>query len=1071
MAVIPPVPPVADADRIFTIEPTGPVLQIEVPFPIYGDARDIYIKVPSGEISAEKWTLISKSGSPISTLPQPITDGVIQFNEPIGGVSKISVIGRIRPRQLIMPTASGIARREFNQENGFIVSALREFYSRFDNIPSGPPGPAGREGAVGPQGNQGPEGLQGRPGIQGPMGIAGERGAQGVMGPQGPMGNEGPEGPSLPGPQGEAGPKGEQGPRGVQGTAGDTGPEGPDGPPGPQGEQGARGPEGDQGPQGIPGPEGDPGIQGPMGPQGKQGAPGQISDLVGSFKNHTPDELPVDGLIPQDWEGPGDPPAPYQMKLDESLIYIGTVADGRVGGLLSQHVFIFKGAQGWIDAGQIQGPEGPIGPQGVAGPRGPQGQPGQRGDDGSVGPEGPQGPQGIRGPAGPAGRTGDEGPEGPRGFDGAQGPQGQQGPEGPKGDQGRQGVDGQQGPKGDDGRDGPQGLQGIQGNIGPQGPRGNEGPRGVQGNQGDPGIPCKVAGEFFNRTPAELPVSGLIPKDWDGPNEPPRNIQLAANDGLIYNGTRVPGKTGHLYVWIGNFGEETDGWVDAGRIVGPEGPRGATGSQGEQGPQGDNGPEGPQGPAGQDGPEGPRGPEGPQGNDGEQGIQGPQGEQGIQGIQGEQGPRGEQGDQGPEGPQGIQGQDGPEGPIGPEGPAGKFSNLRGEFVNRLPSELPSDGFIPKDFDGPGEPPIDVQLEPKDALIYNGTAATQYIGHLFIFTGEPGIEIDGWINGGVIVGPQGPRGPEGPEGPQGPVGVKGDQGDQGPEGIQGQEGPDGPRGPEGPQGRQGEKGDEGPQGPQGPAGNDGPQGPRGPQGDEGPQGPQGPQGPVDPYALDKRNNLSDLQNAGIAIQYLGALDKNKNLQDLTNAATARANLSLGDAAIRNVGTTVGTVAAGNDPRFNSSGYDGKVETKSVNGGYTLIASDTGKLLRVESAGTITVPSSLGLGFHCWIYNAASGGGNITVSTNAVFEIGSSGNAYVASFALKTIGIVELFIQDAGGKFTVSPLHPSCLLPAAAPGASLWLDSAAKIPAYADKVIISGADPDPGQGDQNWIWFKV
>jgi hypothetical protein len=35
----------------------------------------------------------------------------------------------------------------------------------------------------------------------------------------------------------------------------------------------------------------------------------------------------------------------------------------------------------------------------------------------------------------------------------------------------------------------------------------------------------------------------------------------------------------------------------------------------------------------------------------------------------------------------------------------------------------------------------------------------------------------------------------------------------------------------------------------------------------------------------------------------------------------------------------------------------------------------------------------------------------------------------------------------------------------------LDNTGKIPAAVDKIIISSNDPDPAQGDQNWIWFKV
>lgn len=74
-----------------------------------------------------------------------------------------------------------------------------------------------------------------------------------------------------------------------------------------------------------------------------------------------------------------------------------------------------------------------------------------------------------------------------------------------------------------------------------------------------------------------------------------------------------------------------------------------------------------------------------------------------------------------------------------------------------------------------------------------------------------------------------------------------------------------------------------------------------------------------------NNLSDLTNASVARTNLGLtstatqpetyfLRSANNFSDLTNVTTARNNLGLGNSATRDVGTTAGTVAAGDDSRI-------------------------------------------------------------------------------------------------------------------------------------------------------------
>ena len=82
---------------------------------------------------------------------------------------------------------------------------------------------------------------------------------------------------------------------------------------------------------------------------------------------------------------------------------------------------------------------------------------------------------------------------------------------------------------------------------------------------------------------------------------------------------------------------------------------------------------------------------------------------------------------------------------------------------------------------------------------------------------------------------------------------------------------------------------------------GSQGPAGPDGQAGPQGPQGIPGPVGP--------------AGSGA---GDMLRSQNLNDVLDKPTSRSNLGLGNSATRNVGTTAGTVAAGDDSRFGAGG---------------------------------------------------------------------------------------------------------------------------------------------------------
>ena len=101
---------------------------------------------------------------------------------------------------------------------------------------------------------------------------------------------------------------------------------------------------------------------------------------------------------------------------------------------------------------------------------------------------------------------------------------------------------------------------------------------------------------------------------------------------------------------------------------------------------------------------------------------------------------------------------------------------------------------------------------------------------------------------------------------------------------------------GPQGVRGLRGADGANGPQGIQGIDGPEGPQGIQGIDGPEGPQGIQGIDGPPGTTLHAELTDTDTEG---------------------HPASAISGLGGAAVLDVGTTTGTVAAGDDSRLTDS----------------------------------------------------------------------------------------------------------------------------------------------------------
>jgi hypothetical protein len=158
------------------------------------------------------------------------------------------------------------------------------------------------------------------------------------------------------------------------------------------------------------------------------------------------------------------------------------------------------------------------------------------------------------------------------------------------------------------------------------GPPGLSGPPGPPGESGGFTVPRGSFGDLT--TPADLPESGLIPPDFDGPGRPAAGFQLGVGDSMQYT------RDGFLWVFVGPSALP-GGWFNAGQARGPQGPPGVTGPPGEegrQGPPGIQGPVGGPGPQGLPGAPGPQGAQGERGQDGTPGATGPPGPPGTPGA-------------------------------------------------------------------------------------------------------------------------------------------------------------------------------------------------------------------------------------------------------------------------------------------------------------------------------------------------------------------------------------------------------------------------------------------------------
>lgn len=146
-----------------------------------------------------------------------------------------------------------------------------------------------------------------------------------------------------------------------------------------------------------------------------------------------------------------------------------------------------------------------------------------------------------------------------------------------------------------------------------------------------------------------------------------------------------------------------------------------------------------------------------------------------------------------------------------------------------------------------------------------------------------------------------------------------------------------------------------------------------------------------------------------------LNESADLSDLASASTARTNLGLGGAALLNVGTTAGTVAAGDDSRFGAIGsvveVTGTSQSMAVN--TTYIANNAGLV-------TLTLPSTAAVGSIVRAVYKGAGGWKVAQNASGIIRFGlySTTTGTGGSVASSAVGdCVELMSIVANNEWRV------------------------------------------------------